>query len=109
MRPVILGSIFMLLCSGCAWFSYELSPPVVGPLDVSTHHGETCGPIILGLGLGDLRVADAMREAGITQPTSISLVQRYVLVFGWNCLMVDGTGPGPVMPPPSTAPLFRRR
>jgi hypothetical protein len=82
-----------MILSGCSVFTYDLTPPSVSTV-ASTHRGEDCGPIILGLGYGDLSVAQAMKNGGITTPSRIILKQSVVLIGGESCLVVHGDGPG---------------
>jgi hypothetical protein len=102
MRSLLLGAVLVILLSGCSVFSYDLTPPLVAPLTVPPagpiHTGRDCGVTLFGIGFGTLRIADAMQDGGILQPTKIMLDQNAVLLVGWNCLTVEGPGPGPVAP-----------
>ena len=90
MQTLIMVIVGMAL-AGCNLFTYELTPPST---EVGTHQGEDCGTVFFGLGYGDLSVAQAMKNGGITTPKKVTLSQQYVLIAGQNCLTVEGEGPG---------------
>ena len=48
--------------------------------------------VVFGLGFGDLSVTDAMKQGSITKLSKVTLSQNYVLIFGENCLIVEGEG-----------------
>ncbi len=85
--------LFSVLLSGCQMFTYDLTPPSASAV-ASVHEGTDCGSIIMGLGAGDLSLARAMKNGGITTPSKIMITQSWILVEGQNCIVVQGDGPG---------------
>jgi hypothetical protein len=91
---MLLLVVLLTALPGCTLFTYDLTPLPTTPVKGQVHIGKVCEPIVLGLGQGNLRVFDAMMKGGIDRVSAIKLEQNYILVFGWNCLIVEGEGPG---------------
>ncbi|MCS6297195.1 MAG: hypothetical protein H8K09_13245 [Nitrospira sp.] len=91
--------LIAMLVSGCVNITNKLTPenPTVKPMT----EGSTCSFMVMGFGFGTNTVEQAMANASppIQKIRSISLDWFYLLLFGTQCITVDGEpAPGVTKP-----------